>query len=165
MMSRINPSALEAVVLSLWLGAAALFTVSVAPAAFAVLPNRTLAGAIVGRVLPAVFYAAMIVGVVVGLLEVTARDASLVRGRGLAAVIVVVTSGIAQFIVGSRIERIRAAIPGPIEALSSDDARRVAFGRLHAVSVGLLGLAMIAAFVAVVLAVRSIQSLEVTNGT
>ena len=157
MMSRINPSVLEAVVLSLWLGAAALFSVTVAPAAFAVLPSRSLAGAIVGRVLPAVFYAAMISGVIVGVLEVTGRGASLFRGRGLAAVIVVVTSAIAQFIVGGRIERIRAAIAGPIESLSSDDARRIAFGRLHALSVGLLGLAMIAAFVAVVLAVRSIQ--------
>lgn len=156
-MSRINPSVLEAVVLSLWLGAAALFAMTVAPAAFAVLPSRSLAGAIVGRVLPAVFYAAMVAGFVVGVLEVTGRGAPLHRGRGLAAVVVVVTSAIAQFIVGSRIERVRAAIVGPIEALASDDARRIAFGRLHAVSVGLLGLAMIAAFVAVLLAVRSIQ--------
>lgn len=157
MIARINPSVVEAVVLSLWLGAAALFAVTVAPAAFAVLPSRTLAGAIVGRVLPSILYAAIIAGFAVALLEVTGRGVSLWRGRGIAALVVIVASAIAQFGIVARIERVRASIPGAIEALATDDARRIAFGRLHAASVGLLGVAMIAAFVGIVLAVRGIE--------
>ena len=42
--------------LALWLGAAGFFSAAVAPALFAVLPTRTLAGEVVGRVLPVVFY-------------------------------------------------------------------------------------------------------------
>jgi hypothetical protein len=43
--------------LAAWLGAGMLLAAVVAPAAFAVLPSRTLAGALVGRVLPTVFIA------------------------------------------------------------------------------------------------------------
>jgi hypothetical protein len=55
---------------------------------------------------------------------------------------------IAQFLVAPRIERLRAAIGPSIDALAADDARRLAFGRLHAISVGWLGLGIAAAAVA-----------------
>jgi hypothetical protein len=42
--------------LAFWLGAAAFFSVALAPVLFAVLPTRTLAGEVVGRVLPGVLY-------------------------------------------------------------------------------------------------------------
>jgi len=51
----------QVVALAAWLGAAALFAASVAPAAFAVLPSRSLAGDVVGRVLPVVFWSGMLV--------------------------------------------------------------------------------------------------------
>jgi hypothetical protein len=52
---------------------------------------------------------------------------------------------VAQWWVMPRIEQVRAAIAAPLDTLAADDPRRIAFGRLHGVSVALLGLAMIAA--------------------
>ena len=72
---RISPSLIEVVVLAFWLGAAAFFSVAVAPALFAALPTRTLAGEVVGRVLPGVFYSGIVVGVLVAVIEVASRGA------------------------------------------------------------------------------------------
>lgn len=135
--------------LAAWLGAAVLFAAVVAPAAFAVLPARSLAGAIVGRVLPVVLVAGIVAGVAAGAL--TVRGAGLFRWAGWAAFLAALACAIARFAVGPRIERLRAEMGPSIEALAADDARRVAFGRLHALSVGWLGLGMVAAVAAVVL--------------
>lgn len=129
-----------ALVVSAWLGAAILLAASVAPSAFAVLPSRALAGALVGRVLPALF----ISGLVLGVLASVVWGARWWPGAALA-----VSCAIAQFAVGPRIDRVRLAIAGPVEALADTDPRRLAFGRLHALSVGLLGVAMLAALVIV----------------
>lgn len=137
--------------LSAWLGAAVLFSSVVAPAAFAALPSRTLAGALVGRVLPVVFVAGIVVAVA-GLLLDRRRAGRGPRVRRAALVVTAVACAAAQFIVGPRIEGIRRQIDGPIEQLSVNDARRVAFGRLHAVSVAWLGLAMLSAGTALALA-------------
>ena len=65
------------VLLSAWLGAAVLVATVVAPAAFAVLPTRTLAGALVGRVLPVLFIAGLVVAL--ASLWLDSRD----RGRSI----------------------------------------------------------------------------------
>ncbi len=147
----------ELALVALWLGAAAIFATVVAPAAFAVLPSRSLAGALVGRVLPVIFYAGMLLGVALVLLEGLA-GAGWLGARSLAGGVVLGACAVAQLAVGARIERVRAAIPGAIEALAPDDPRRVAFGRLHAFSVAWLGLAIVAALVAGVLAGRAASS-------
>ena len=146
-----NRPSTASVLLSAWLGAAVLFATTVAPAAFAVLPSRTLAGALVGRVLPVVFLAGLVIALVALVLD--RRDTGrLPRVRRGALGVVALACGAAQFAVAPRIERIRAEIGGPVEQLAPNDARRVTFGRLHAVSVGWLGLAMLGAASAVVLA-------------
>jgi hypothetical protein len=138
-----------------WIGAAALVAAVVAPAAFSVLPSRTLAGALVGRVLPVLFWS----GVFVGLASVALTWSLPHRtGRTAAALVVALACAVAQLVVSPRIERIRAALGGPIDALAAGDTRRIAFGRLHGVSVGLLGLAALAAVVAAILLVRTIAS-------
>lgn len=137
--------------LSAWLGAGVLFAAVVAPAAFSALPSRTLAGAVVGRVLPVLFVA----GIIVALLGIgldRARSAALPRVRRAALVLVAVSCAVAQFGIAPRIERVRGEIDGPIEQLARDDPRRIAFGRLHAYSVAWLGFAMLGAAAAVVLA-------------
>lgn len=144
----------EIVFLAAWLGAAVFFTAVVAQAAFAVLPTRTLAGALVGRVLPVLFFAGMTLGVVIVAIEGLWGNEWL-GGRAVAGMLVVAACAVAQFVVSARIERIRAAIGGPIDALAMDDPRRQAFGRLHAFSVGWLGVAIVAAMIALVLAVRA----------
>jgi hypothetical protein len=137
--------------LSAWLGAATLFAAVVAPAAFAALPSRTLAGAVVGRVLPVVFIAGIITAAA-GLVLDRARRGRMPGVRRAALIVTALACGAAQFYVAPRIETVRRQIDGPVEQLAPSDARRVAFGRLHAVSVGWLGLAMLAAGAALVLA-------------
>ncbi len=138
-----------------WLGAAALMAASVAPAAFGVLPSRALAGNVVGRVLPVVYTS----GIVLGFIAVwlTAQGARLWSLLSLLAAVVALACAVAQFIVGPRITRLRAAIGPSLDALSPDDPRRIAFGRLHAVSVGWLGVAMLAATVFVVLSLLAMR--------
>jgi hypothetical protein len=152
------PLLVQAVALALWLGAAIFFASVVAPALFAVLPSRTLAGAVVGRLLPIVFYAGILIGALALLLEWAGGSGWTWGVRSISAIAMIVACGVAQLIVGPRIERIRGEIPGPIENLPLDDARRVAFGRLHGVSVAWMGLAMLAAAVALVSAARHLQS-------
>ena len=138
------------VLLSVWLGAAVLLAAVVAPAAFAVLPSRTLAGALVGRVLPVVFIA----GLVVTLASLGLDSGDWGRwssGRRAMLVVAAISCAAAQFAVGPRIERVRTDIGGPVEQLPPDDPRRIAFGRLHAASVAWLGLAMVAAVTTLVL--------------
>ena len=133
-----------------WLGAALLFAAAVAPAAFAVLPARALAGALVGRVLPVIFVTGLAVGVAIAALEASSGPAPFRRWRLGAAAAMIVACAVAQFAVAPRITALRHAIGPSIEALAPDDARRARFGRLHAVSVGWMGIAMVAAGVVVV---------------
>ena len=144
----------ETLLLAVWIGAALLFTIVVAPAAFSVLPTRTLAGALVGRVLPVIFYAGVVIGSLIVVLDILGRTGA--WGRSAAGAVAALACAVAQLVVGTRIDRLRAAISGPLDALASDDPRRVAFGRLHAISVGWLGLAMVAAIIALTLAVRAL---------
>lgn len=146
-MMRMSPVGL---LLSAWVGAGILFAAVVAPAAFAVLPSRTLAGALVGRVLPVVFLA----GIAIALLALLVDRGDVGRWFGVrrwALGAMVVACAAAQFAVAPRIERIRRDIGGPVEQLPPGDPRRAAFGRLHAVSVGWLALAMLSATTVLVL--------------
>ena len=145
-----KPASPVVLLLAAWLGAGMLLAAVVAPAAFAVLPSRTLAGALVGRVLPTVFIAGIVVALVSALLDRPQAGRSH-RVRRAAFVVTAISCAVAQFVVAPRIERVRGEIAGPVEQLAESDPRRVAFGRLHAISVGWLGLAMISAAAAVVL--------------
>lgn len=152
-----NAAILELALVSCWIGAALLVTTVVAPAAFAALPSRTLAGAVVGRVLPALFHAGIVIGIVV-------LAAELSGGRAPAAPVVgsatlVLSCALAQFLVAPRIARLRESIGGPLEALAADDARRAAFGRLHAFSVGWLALGAVAAVIVMLSAARAARKL------
>jgi hypothetical protein len=145
-----------AVLVAAWFGAALLAAASVAPSAFAVLPSRTLAGDLVGRVLPVVFTGGIAVGIAAALLAGGGT-----RLRATLGVPVALTCGLAcalaQFIVGPRVTRLRAAIGPALDALSPDDPRRIAFGRLHAASVGGLGVALLAAAAFVVLSLLALR--------
>ncbi|HZI40755.1 MAG TPA: DUF4149 domain-containing protein [Gemmatimonadaceae bacterium] len=144
----------ETLLLALWIGAALLFAIVVAPAAFSVLPTRTLAGALVGRVLPVIFYAGVVIGSLIVILDLMGKTGS--WARTAAGAVSALACAIAQLVVGTRIDRLRAAIGGPLDALALDDPRRIAFGQLHAISVGWLGVALLAAIIALALAVRSL---------
>ncbi len=129
------------VLVAIWLGAALLTVTVVAPGAFAVLPTRALAGDMVGRVLPVLFYGAVVVPVLALAIAPEARRAFAARGSSAVAALAAVA---ALWLVDPRIAALRAAAVVPIDQLATTDPRRVMFGVLHAVSVALLGLAMLA---------------------
>jgi hypothetical protein len=56
--------------------------------------------------------------------------------------------------VAPRIERVRAAIGGPVDALDPGDPRRQAFGRLHGLSVAWMGIGGLAALLVLVILLR-----------
>jgi hypothetical protein len=146
----------EACVLALWLGASLFFAVWVAPTAFDVLPDAGLAGALVGRLLPPLFLA----GAICGLAVLAAEHRWRRPGRGVrsgGAVIMIAACGLAQFVLGARIARVRAAVDRPIAQLAPDDARRREFGRLHGMSVASLGAAMLGATLVIVSAARELR--------
>jgi hypothetical protein len=149
------PALASIILLAAWLGAALLVAAVVAPAAFAVLPTRTLAGALVGRVLPALFWSGIVLGFSVGALAWTAPRRGWIVGGAL---VLAASSAVAQLLVSPRIERIRAQIGGPVDALDPADPRRQAFGRLHGMSVAWMGVAGLAAFVALLVLARNFAS-------
>jgi len=135
--------------LAAWLGASTLFATVVAPAAFAVLPSRSLAGALVGRVLPTVYTAGIVVAVAAMVLDRRGSGRA-PRARRAALVVMAVACAIAQLVVAPRIERLRAEDGGG-DILTQEDARRAAFGRLHTASAVCLLLAMLGAGTTIVL--------------
>jgi hypothetical protein len=152
--TRARATAAQVVLGASWLGAALLLGAVVAPAAFAVLPSRSVAGDLVGRVLPVVFYWGILVYVAISLLGRWTDAASRWKPRMLAAAVGGAACALAQFVVGSSIEGLRARMGGPVDGLAASDPLRVAFGRMHALSVALLGIAMVCALIVVLIAAR-----------
>ncbi len=152
---------IQALLMALWLGGAVLFSAVVARAAFDVLPSRTLAGAVVGRVLPVVFYSGLLLSLVAAWLEWGYRGGGL-AGRGVVIALGIVSGAclVGQVVMGSRIAALREQMGGPIEALAATDPLRVAFGRLHVYSVAWLGTAIVAALVSVVLSARALAAAQ-----
>ena len=139
-----------AALLAAWIGAAALVAAVVAPAAFAVLPTRALAGALVGRVLPVIFVGGIVAAALAALLGWNAAP-SFPRLRLALPLLAALACAVAQFGVGPRITALRAEMGPSIEALPTDDPRHAQFGRLHGVSVAFMGVGMLAAGAALVL--------------
>jgi hypothetical protein len=144
----------SAVLLSIWLGASLIVGAVVAPAAFAVLPTRTLGGALVGRVLPVLFWSGALAGALAAWL---ARGEHGRRSRVISSLVVVAGCLLAQLAVAPRIARTREAAGAPLDQLARDDSRRIAFGRLHAASVGLLAVSSIAAVSALLFTWRGVR--------
>src|SRR2546423_12203747 len=112
----------ETLLLAVWIGAALLFALVVAPAAFAVLPSRLLAGALVGRVLPVIFYAGVVIGSLIVILDLLSRTGG--WARTAAGALAALACAIAQLVVGTRIDRLRQALGGPPDAPAGGDSPR-----------------------------------------
>jgi hypothetical protein len=155
------------VLLTLWLGAAIFFSAVVAPSVFTVvrsfaLPNANeIAGTIVTRTLSVVNISGFLIGVFL-LLTLFARrsgpgrPALIVEFISLA--IIVMATGLGHWLIAARMRALRAAMVLPIDQIQVDDPRRIAFNNLHGYSVSALGLAMIAALIAIVLIGRSART-------
>lgn len=142
-------------VLAAWAGAALLVAASVAPAAFAVLPTRAMAGNVVGKVLPVIFLAGMAAGLLAAALAAGGPGGRLRAGLAL---LVTGACGVAQFVIGPKLARLREQLGGNIEALPVDDLQRVAFGKLHGFSVLWMGVAVLAALVVLGLCLQALRA-------
>ena len=155
------------ILLACWFGAALFFGAVVAPAAFGVLrsfglPNASeIAGGIVTRSLSVVNVAGFIIALLllVSLLWLrrSSSGVSLVL-ECLSLGLIALATGVGHWFIAARMRALRVAMELPIDQIAADDSRRIAFNALHGYSVNALGVAMIAALVAMVLMVRGMRS-------
>lgn len=143
--------------LAAWLGAAIFSVAVVAPGAFAVLPSRALAGAVVGRTLAVLNVSGFVIGLLFLVLTFFNRRVSAWFERAM-LLLVALTCAIGQWVITARLETLRATIGRPVDELAPTNPLRVEFGALHGVSVLVLGVGMLAAFVALILLMRRRES-------
>ncbi|HYJ48092.1 MAG TPA: DUF4149 domain-containing protein [Pyrinomonadaceae bacterium] len=149
--------------IALWLGGAVFFSGGVAPAAFGVLRSRAVpyaneaAGSIVTRTLAVINTGGLVIallllaGAFLFRKDVT-RRAFLTETISLALMALATATG--QWIIAARMVALRAAMGRPIDEVAASDPLRVAFDSLHNYSVAALGVAIIAAAVALLLIAR-----------
>ena len=155
------------ILLACWFGAALFFGAVVAPAAFAVLrsfglPNASeIAGGIVTRSLSVINIAGFVIALLL-LVTLLLRRGS--QGRvsfiieALCVLVIALATGVGHWVIAARMRALRTAMVLPIDQIAADDSRRIAFNALHGYSVNALGLAMIAALVAMFLMARSLRN-------
>lgn len=146
---------------ALWLGAAVYFSFAVAPSAFAVLPSRELAGALVTRTLAVVNVGGLLVALVALLTTpLDGRATSRLARWAEAASLVVLASAtaIGHWIIAARLRAMREQMPGGIDGLAQSDPARMAFNDLHGYSVAALCVGMLAALAAFIFIARRRRS-------
>jgi hypothetical protein len=142
-------------VLSLWLGAMAFFSFVVAPAAFAVLPQQQLAGALVSRTLGILEITGMIIGGLLIVILIFSRERA---GKAsfyelIALVLMTVSMVVSHFVVSKRMHEMRVSF-GEIALLAAGDPTRIAFDRLHQYSVWLMGFDILGAIALIIYLAR-----------
>jgi Domain of unknown function (DUF4149) len=141
--------------LSFWLGAMSIFSFIVAPAAFAVLPERRLAGSVVSRVLGSVEIIGIALGVILLLIL-------LLRGKRerpflfelIALALMTISVILSRFVVSSRLQDLRVRYGDQLASLAHSDPIRSGFDQWHQYSVWLMGFNIIAAIVLIALLAR-----------
>jgi hypothetical protein len=120
-----------------------------------------IAGAIVTRSLGVVNVAGFIIALLL-LLTALLRSGSggrwAVLPESLCLAVLAFATGVGQWVIGARLRALRAAMSVPMDQLAPDDSERLAFISLHAYSVRVLGLAMIAALIAIGLMARNLRN-------
>ena len=135
---------------AIWLGAA-LFFVVVAQSAFAVLPQRELAGAVVNRTLAILNLSGTVIFAVLFLLSFVGRGTSrkfIIWSERILLALAAAACAVGQFVFGIWIAMKRAEIGRPIDELAVDDPLRIQFNMLHEYSVWTLLFAICAALLA-----------------
>lgn len=149
--------------LGLWLGAACFLSFALAPSAFAVLPSREAAGAIVNRTLLILNYSGIVIGLILlATSYIPKNNFNRVWLWIERILLLVITAACAfgQFVVGARLQNLRAGIGRPMEELALEDPLRITFDQLHGQSVTTLSVAMLVALVAFFLVARRARSFE-----
>jgi hypothetical protein len=155
------------ILLACWFGAALFFGAVVAPAAFGVLRSfglsnaNEIAGSIVTRSLSVINIAGFLIALLL-LVTVFLRRSSTGRVsfivECICIAVIALATGVGHWVIAARMRALRAAMVLPIDQIAIDDSRRIEFNSLHGYSVNALGLAMIAALVALVLMARSLRN-------
>ena len=143
-------SDIRLLILAIWLGAAVFF-VAVAQTAFAVLPEREMAGLVVNRTLTVLNFGG--IGVVAILLLTSVIGTANVSRLWLwierfLLLLIGAACAVGQFVFGFWLVSIRSQAGRPIEQLAEDDPLRVQFMTLHEYSVWVLMAGMVAALIA-----------------
>jgi len=143
--------------LGIWLGAAIFFSFAVAPSAFAVLPARELAGAIVTRTIGIVNVGGALIGLLLLATAFAGKGKATKRARTLeviALALVGLATGIGHWVIGARMLALRLSLGRPIDEVAQNDPLRLAFNNLHGYSVAAMTTAMLAGLVAFILIAR-----------
>src|SRR5215203_626609 len=155
------------ILLACWFGAALFFGAVVAPAAFGVLRSfglanaNEIAGSIVTRSLSVVNIAGFVIALLLLLTLLLRRNYSSRVSFILECIclaLITIATGVGHWVIAARMRALRAAMELPIDQIAAGDPRRIEFGSLHGYSVNVLGLAMIAALVALVLMARNVRT-------
>jgi hypothetical protein len=142
--------------LGTWVGAILYFSFVVAPGAFRTLPNLDQAGALVGYLIGRLH----VIGIVLGVIYLVAATLAAKSARGLGSgdslcvALMVILTAISQYGVVARMEALRFEM-GSVQAAPLDSPLRMAFDRLHGVSVWLEGIVLLAGLVALYLTARN----------
>lgn len=137
-------------VLALWLGAAVFF-IAVAQSAFAVLPQRDMAGAVVNRTLAILNYAGIGVGIILLLTSFIVRAGTnliLLWTERILLLVLTAACAVAQFVIAWWMLMLRTQMGRPIDEVAVDDPLRIQFNQLHQYSTWLMMAAMIAGLLA-----------------
>jgi len=143
--------------LGIWLGAAIFFSFAVAPSAFAVLPARELAGAIVTRTIGIVNVGGIITGLLLLATAFAGRGRAAKRGwlvEIFALALLVLGTGIGHWVISARMAALRLALGRPIDEVAQNEPLRLAFNNLHGYSVAAMTTAMLAGLAAFILIAR-----------
>jgi Domain of unknown function (DUF4149) len=146
--------------LSFWLGAMSIFSFVVAPAAFAVLPERRLAGNVVSRVLGNIEIIGIALGVILLLILLFYREK---RGKPsifefIGVALMTISAILSRFVVSSRLRDLRLRHGDQLASLAQSDPIRAGFDQWHQYSVWLMGFNIIAAIVLIALLARRTPS-------
>jgi hypothetical protein len=155
--------------IALWLGGAVFFSATVAPSVFSVLRSRDViyaneaAGSIVTRTLSILNTGGFIVALILlasAFLFSRSMKRRTLMAETISLVVVLIATAVGQWVIAARMLGLRAAMGRPIDEVAVDDPLRMSFNSLHGYSVMALGVAIIAAAVALLLIARRASAAE-----
>lgn len=152
---------LRLLLLGMWLGTAIFFGAAVAPALFGILRGagllnaNELAGSIVTRLLGFInkggFEIALFL-LVTGFFVDRNRRAIARAAEMISIAIMAIMTAISNWVISARLLELRRSMGAPIDQVSPADPRRLSFDSLHRYSVTVMGVAILAALVAFLIA-------------
>ncbi|HSO76782.1 MAG TPA: DUF4149 domain-containing protein [Blastocatellia bacterium] len=151
---------IEVLLLTVWLGSMMFFSFAVAPSAFAVLPTRELAGAMVTSTIAKVEVLGLIIGPLLILLQIlgwrAGRASTMTKAIRLVLIGVMTSAAaLSRFWISPSMVSLRESMGGRIDDLALTDPLRLQFNDLHQYSVGAMSVALFAGLAVLFVTVRS----------